>query len=72
MENVKGEYFWGILKFIKGGSVGFGFEMSERGVDYVEFFIIIVGFCVVVIGVWDILWVFFCIYFLLLVYYWVG
>lgn len=50
MENVKGEHFRGILKLIKGGSVGFGPEMSERGADHVELLITTAGFCAAVIG----------------------
>lgn len=50
MENVKGERFWGILKLIKGGDVGFGPEMSKRGADRVELLITTAGFCAAVIG----------------------
>ena len=44
MENVKGERFRGILKLIKGGNVGFGPEMSERGADHVEPLTVTAGF----------------------------
>lgn len=44
MENVKGERFWGILKLIKGGDVGFGPEMSKQGADRVELLITTAGF----------------------------
>lgn len=50
MENVKGEGFRGILKVIKGGSVGFGPEMSKQGADHVERLITTAGFCAAVIG----------------------
>lgn len=44
MGNVKGERFRGILKLIKGGNVGFGPEMSERGADHVELLTVTAGF----------------------------
>lgn len=46
----KGRGFPRDIKGYKGGSVGFGPEMSKQGADHVERLITTAGFCAAVIG----------------------
>lgn len=43
-ENIKGEHFRGMLKLMKGGGVGWGPEVSQRGADHVELPVTTTGF----------------------------
>lgn len=72
MEVVKGGPCRGILKLIKGGNVGFGPEMSNRGAEHVELLITMAAFCAAVIGARDTPRVFPCMYFLPLVRHQAG